>query len=92
MKALKIIPIFILLISSIYVGMLFIEANRTEVVVQFGHLQSPGTPLGFVILTSILIGMCIAGLLCSIELFALYMQFKKVKKQQRSDNTSLNDV
>ena len=83
MKALKIIPIFVILIGCTYVGMLFVEANRTEVVINFGRYQSPGTALGFVVLTSVLIGMCIAGFLCSIELLALYMQYKKIKRQAR---------
>ncbi|MBI1861276.1 MAG: LapA family protein [Deltaproteobacteria bacterium] len=89
MKALKIIPIFIILIGSTYIGMLFVEANRTEVVINFGHYQSPGTALGFVVLTSVLIGMCVAGCLCSIEIFALYMQYNKIKRQSRD---SVNDA
>ena len=57
MKALKIIPVFVVLIVSTYGGMLFVEANRSEVVIQFGSYQSPAAALGFVVLTSILIGM-----------------------------------
>ncbi len=61
--------------------MLFVEANRTEVVIAFGTYQSPATALGFVVLTSILVGMCISGFLCSIELVALFVQFKRLKRR-----------
>lgn len=90
MKALRIIPVFVLLIVSTYVGMLFVEANRQEVVISFGNYQSPATALGFVVLTSILIGMCISGLLCSIELFALYVQFKRLKRRPVADDTDVS--
>jgi uncharacterized integral membrane protein len=79
-KALKIIPLFVLLIFFTYLGMLFVEANRQEVVIEFFHLQSPPAALGFVVLTSVLIGMCLAGALCSVELLALYVQYKKIQR------------
>ena len=81
MKGIKIIPLFLLLIASTYVGMLFVEANREEVTIQFGNWQSNPTAIGFVVLTSVLVGMMISGLLCSIELFALYVQIKRLKRK-----------
>lgn len=91
MKALRIIPLFIILIVCTYLGMLFVEANRQEVVISFGKYQSPATALGFVVLTCILLGMCVAGALCSIELFGLYVQFKRLKRrvQPREDEASV---
>lgn len=92
MKALRIIPLFVFLIFSTYVGMLFVEANRAEVVIQFANFQSPPTALGFVVLTSILVGMCIAGFLCSIELVALFVQFKRLKRQVPMSSEATRDA
>ena len=92
MKALKIIPVFVVLILSTYVGMLFVEANRSEVIIQFGSYQSPAAALGFVVLTSMLIGMCLAGFLCSIELFALYVQFKRLKSRSTGHEVEIDEI
>jgi uncharacterized integral membrane protein len=81
MKGLKIIPMFLILIILTYIGMLFVEANREEVSIQFGHYQSPPAALGFMVLTSMLVGMIVAGFLCSIELLALFMQNKNLKRR-----------
>jgi len=82
MKGLKIIPIFIILLLCTYLGILFVEANRENVVVSFGKYQSTAMPLGLVILTSVLVGMVAAGLLCSIELVILLLQNQKLKRRQ----------
>lgn len=81
MKGLKIIPAFLVLIVCSYVGMLFVESNRDAVTITFGSFQSRPTALGFVVLTSMLIGMVIAGLLCSVELLALYVHNKSLKRK-----------
>ena len=88
MKGLKIIPVFIILLLCTYLGILFVEANRENVVVSFGKYQSTAMPLGLVILTSVLVGMVAAGLLCSIELVILLMQNQRLKRRQArlSDN------
>ena len=78
MKGLKIIPLFLGLMILVFMGMKFVDANRDEVVVVFGKLQSPPTALGFVILTSALLGMVVFGSLCTIELLALYVQNRKL--------------
>jgi uncharacterized integral membrane protein len=80
-KGLKIIPVFIVLLLCTYVGILFVEANRTPVTVTFGRYQSSSTALGLVVLTAILAGMIIAGTLCSIELIALSMQNRKLRRR-----------
>ncbi len=92
MKGLKIIPIFIILLLCTYLGILFVEANRENVVVSFGKYQSTAMPLGLVILTSVLVGMVAAGLLCSIELVILLLQNQKLKRRQArmSDNSTPN--
>lgn len=81
MKGLKIIPLFLALIVMSYFGLWFVELNRTEVIIHLGKQDTPPTPLGFAILTSILIGMLVAGLFCSVEMLALYMQNRKLKRQ-----------
>ena len=78
MKGLKLIPLTAILVGLTYLGVWFVNANPTEVVIKLGMHETPPTPQGFVVLTSILLGMVIAGVFCSIELLALYMQNKKL--------------
>jgi len=80
MKGLKLIPAFLALIVLSYFGMLFVEANRTEVVISFWQYQSHPAALGLVVLTSVLIGMVISGCLCSVEMLALYVQNRKLRR------------
>jgi uncharacterized integral membrane protein len=80
-KGLKIIPAFLVLIFFSYLGLMFVEANREEVVIHFANSQSVATPLGFVILTSVLIGMVFAGCLCSVEMLFLYIQNRRLKRK-----------
>ncbi len=88
MKGLKIIPVFVILLLCTYLGILFVEANRENVVVSFGKYQSAAMPLGLVILTSVLVGMVAAGAMCSIELVILMLQNRKLKRRQ----ARLNDL
>ena len=81
MRGLKIIPVFVVLLLCTYVGILFVEANRDTVIVQFGSHQTPPTALGLVVLTSVLIGMLVSGTLCSIELLVLVMQNRKLRRR-----------
>jgi|GEM_PF-1441759 len=96
MKGLKIIPVFLLLIGLTYIGMLFIEANRDEVIIRLGGWESPPTAQGFVVLTSALVGMVVAGALSLIELFALYWKNQHLKKEllrlrMKDKNSDPND-
>lgn len=79
MRGLRIIPLFIGIIILSYFGMWFVELNGNLVVVNFHNYQTPPTKLGFVVLTAVLIGMVIAGLFCSIELLALFMQNRRLR-------------
>ena len=81
MRGLKIIPMFLLLIGLTYTGMLFVQANSEEVVVKMGNYQSPAIALGFVVMTSIFLGMIVCGVLCSVEMLGLYVQNRKLKKK-----------
>ncbi len=82
MRGLKIIPVFVILLLCTYLGILFVEANRENVVVSFGKYQSAAMPLGLVVLSSVLVGMVAAGALCSIELVILLLQNQKLKRRQ----------
>jgi uncharacterized integral membrane protein len=81
MKGLKIIPLFLAIMGMTYAGMLFVQANNDEVVVKMGAYVSPPMAVGFMVLTSIFIGMVICGFLCSVEMLALYVQNRKLKKK-----------
>lgn len=81
MKGLKIIPIFTVLLTCTYLGTVFVERNRDPVSIIFGNsVQTPPAALGLVVLTSVLLGMILAGALCSIELMVLVMENRRLKK------------
>ena len=84
MKGLKIIPRFLVLMGLSYAGLLFVQANNDEIVVKFGSYQFPSMPVGLIVLSSIFIGMVICGVLCTIEILALYVQNRKLKKKIKS--------
>jgi hypothetical protein len=70
------------------VGVRFVEANREEVTVQFAGYQTAPAALGLIVLTSVLLGMLIAGVLCSIELMILVMQNRRLRRRS-GEATSL---
>src|SRR4051812_885675 len=81
MSGLKIIPLILALVGLTYVGTYFIEANRLEVVVNIGKIQTPPAALGFVLLSAVMVGMVISGLMCSMEILALYVQNKRLRRK-----------
>lgn len=81
MKGLKLIPLFLLLLVLTYVGMLFVEANRQEVSITFGSYQGQPMAMGFVVLTSVLIGMLLSGGLCTLEFIALYIKIRGLRRK-----------
>lgn len=81
MKGIRVIPAFILLILLSYLGMIFVEQNRQMVVIAFGKWHSESIALGFVVLTSILVGMVLCGTLCTIEMLTLYIQNKSLRRR-----------
>ena len=81
MRGLKIIPMFLVLIGLTYLGMLFVQANGEEIVVKLLGYQTPAAPTGLVVMTSVFIGMVLCGMLCSVEILALYVQNRKLKKK-----------
>lgn len=81
MKGLKIIPMFLVLIFFSFLGALFVERNPTPVAINFFRYTTPPTKLGLVVLCSMMLGMVIAGFLCSIEILALFIQNKNLRKK-----------
>ena len=81
MKGLKIIPWFVLLMVLSYAGVVFVEANRTEVVISFGSHQTGPTAVGFVVLTSVLCGMVAAGMMCSAEILLLFVKVGRLRRR-----------
>ena len=81
MRGLKIIPMFLILIVLSYFGMWFVDLNRNEVTLNIGTYVTSPTALGFVVLTAVLIGMLISGLFCSIEILALFMQNRRLRRR-----------
>ncbi len=87
MKGLKIIPLFAIFLVLSYVGTLFVKANFVDVSVNVGFFKTPSAPVGLVVLTSVLLGMIIIGIICSFELFRLaYVNNKLNKKIKLLEN------
>lgn len=83
MRGLKIIAVFVLLIGFTYLGVLFVEANREEVVLEIGKHRTGPTALGFVVMSSTLIGLVMGALLGSFEILSLLLQNQGLKKKLR---------
>ncbi len=81
MKGLRVIPMFLVLILFSYVGALFVEKNPDPVSINFLRFTTPPAKLGLVVLSSMMLGMIAAGLLCSIELLALFVQNKNLRRK-----------
>ena len=88
MKGLRIIPMFLFLIALSYGGALFVEANGTLIEIRFLHYQTPSLKAGLIVLLSAFAGTIITGLLCSVEILALYVQNRKLKSKLRKLTTS----
>jgi hypothetical protein len=85
MRKLFIIPFFFFIVGLSYVGVWFVELNGDKIIVNLGnqHVTEP-TPIGFVVLTSVLIGMTLSGFVCSIEMLSLLVQNRKLKRKLQS--------
>ncbi len=79
MKGLRIIPMFLLFTALSCVGAFFVEANAEIVSIRILTYETPALKQGMVILFALLFGMLVAGLFCSIELLALYVQNRRLK-------------
>jgi uncharacterized integral membrane protein len=81
MKAIKLIVGFLSVSVLAYIGVIFILANQEVVAIKFFGVQTPEMPVGFVILTSTLLGMMISGLLCLYEIITLYVQNRAMRRK-----------
>ncbi len=81
MRGLRIIPAFLLLVVLSFVGAVFVVQNNDPVSVRFFAYEVPPTKLGLIVLTSILTGMVIAALFCSVELLSLYVQNRRLRRK-----------
>jgi|GEM_PF-2905165 len=83
MRGLKTIGVFIALIGLTYLGVTFVEANREEVILEIGKYRHGPSALGFVVMSSVLIGLVLGALLGSFEILSLLMQNQALKKRLR---------
>ena len=94
MKGLRIIPMFMVMIVLCYFGVLFVQANSESVTLAFGAFQTPSVPIGFAVLTAILVGMLVAGFLSILELVILYIENKQLRKRlnkyEEGENSTSN--
>ena len=81
MKGLKIIPMFLTLMALSFLGVLFVQANSDLVTIHLGSYATKPVAQGLVVLSSVFVGMCVAGIFCSLELLALYMQNKSLRRK-----------
>ncbi len=81
MKALKVIPLLVVLLFLVYLGVLFVEANQTQVVITLGTHQTQPTRLGFVVMTSVLIGIFVGAFLASAQVVLLFLQNRSLRKR-----------
>jgi preprotein translocase subunit SecY len=81
LRALKIIPLLVVLLFLVYLGVLFVEANQTEVTITLGSHKTQPTRLGFVVMTSVLIGIFAGAFLASAQVVLLFLQNRSLRKR-----------
>ena len=89
MKGLRIIPILVILMVLVYLGVGFVEANQENVILTIGSHVTEPTRLGFVVMTSVLLGIILGAALASAQVFLLFFQNRSLRKQiSRTDVTA----
>lgn len=81
MKGLKVIPLFLLFSVLSYFGMRFLEDNEQKIDVQFWGFHTPTLSIGMTIITSILVGMLIVGILYIVFAAPLAWQVRSLKRK-----------
>jgi hypothetical protein len=81
LKALRIIPFLVVLLVLVYFGVLFVEANQEMVVVTLGSYVTKPTRLGFVVMTSALLGLVLGGTLAVIQIIFLTLENRSLRKR-----------
>ncbi len=88
MKGLRIIPLLAVLLFLVYLGVLFVEANQEQVILSLGTYQTQPTRLGFVVMTSVLLGVFLGALLASAQVVLLFLTNRSLRKRvARSEST-----
>jgi len=64
-----------------FLGAWFVENNATLVQIRFLKYETPPIKQGLIILGTLTLGMFIAGLFSCIELLALYIQNRRLKRK-----------
>lgn len=85
MRALKIIPLLVILLLLVYFGVLFVEANPEQVILTLGTHQTNPTRLGFVVMTSVLLGILAGAVLAVGQVVLLSLQNRSLRKRIRHD-------
>ncbi|MBY0370125.1 LapA family protein [bacterium] len=81
MKALKIIPFLIIVLLLVYFGLLFVENNQDPVSLHFGARTTPSARLGFVVMTSVLVGIILGISLAAAQVGLLLFQNRSLRKR-----------
>ncbi len=81
MKGLRIIPLLVILLVLVYFGVMFVEANQTLVTVSIWGKQTTPTRLGFVVMTSVLIGIFVGAALATAQVLLLFFQNRSLRKK-----------
>lgn len=85
MKKFLVIPGIFAVLGLTYIATWFVELNKEQIVVRLGQTHSTEPmAVGFVVLTSIAFGMLACGFLCGIEILALMIQNRRLKRKVAS--------
>lgn len=88
MRSLRVIPFLAALLFLVYLGVMFVEANQEQVILTLGTYQTQPTRLGFVVMTSVLLGVFVGALLASAQVVLLFMTNRSLRKRMaRSEST-----
>jgi hypothetical protein len=81
MKPFRIIPLLVVLLILVYLGVMFVEANQEQVILTIGTHQTNPTRLGFVVMTSVLLGIFAGAILATGQIALLFFQNRSLRKR-----------
>jgi hypothetical protein len=90
MKKFLVIPGVFAILGLTYIATYFVKLNPDEIVVHLGpQTSADSTAIGFVVLTSFALGMLVAGFLSGIEILALMIQNRRLKRKLNALSNTL---
>lgn len=89
MRALRILPLLVVLLFLVYLGVSFVEANQTQVSLSLGSYQTKPTRLGFVVMSSVLVGIFIGAVLAAAQIFLLSLQNRALRKRVSKNSVGI---